>query len=75
LRELIKFDNLFLMKTYIVEILTNGESLNQPFEFSGFSARTCLEAAMKFAEKYVKQGKTVRVSCGGELVWEGNFIG
>ena len=61
------------MKTYTVEILTSGESLNQPFEFSGFSARACLAAAMKFAEKFVKKGKTVRVSCGGELVWEGNF--
>ena len=61
------------MKTYLVEII-NGESANQPFEFSGFDARLCLSAAMKFAKKFVKKGKTVRILCGNELVWEGNSL-
>jgi hypothetical protein len=60
------------MKTYSVEII-NSESANQLSEFSGFDARLCLLAAMKFAKKFVKKGKTVRILCENEVVWEGNF--
>lgn len=61
------------MKTYLVEII-NSESANQPSKFSGFDARLCLSAAMKFAESHVKKGENVRVLCENEVIWEGNFM-
>ena len=57
------------MKTYLVEII-NGEWVCH----YGCDARLCLSAAMKLAKKFVKKGKTVRILCGNELVWEGNSL-
>ena len=58
------------MKIYSVHLVTNGESLNQPIEFSGFDARIALMAAIGFCKRYVKQGKHVRILCGEEIVWD-----
>jgi hypothetical protein len=60
------------MKIYLVEMIKDDGDVSV-MQFVGDNARTLLDSAMRFTEHYVKQGKTMRVSCNGELVWQGNF--
>ena len=62
-----------MQKIYTLETIKNNET-TFTMNFVGRDVRATLDSAMKMAEKFVKRGKTVRISCENELVWEGNFL-
>lgn len=46
----------------------------RPFgQFSLWTARESLNEAMKVAHVFVRRGQTVKITCGSELVWEGDI--
>lgn len=57
-------------KTYRVAIIRDGLDQNNGLEVSGPDARACLDHAMEIAEYNVARGLHIRVTCGGELVWD-----
>lgn len=56
-----------------VKDMDTGYTKDPLFHFNLWSARESLNEAMKMAEAFVRRGEMVKITCGSELVWEGNI--